>query len=106
MGFYHPATIVRDAALHGQMIHPIDVNRSDWLCTIEADGPMRLGLRYVKGLREATGRRLEAELAASKGIRDRICGKTPQRIRRSGPGSAHAQIGERRSRRPCREERR
>ena len=61
MGFYHPATIVRDAQRHGQVIRPIDVNCSDWLCTIEADGAVRLGLRYVKGLREDTGRRLEAE---------------------------------------------
>ncbi|HUH12488.1 MAG TPA: error-prone DNA polymerase, partial [Longimicrobiales bacterium] len=61
MGFYHPATIVRDAQRHGQAIHPIDVNHSDWLCTIEADGTVRLGLRYAKGLREEVGRRVEAE---------------------------------------------
>jgi error-prone DNA polymerase len=61
MGFYHPATIVRDARRHGQPIRPVDVSRSDWLCAIEPDGAVRLGLRYVKGLREAAGRRLEAE---------------------------------------------
>ncbi len=61
MGFYHPATIVRDAERHGQAILPIDVNSSDWLCTIEPDGAVRLGLRYVKGLREEIGKRLEAE---------------------------------------------
>jgi DNA-directed DNA polymerase III PolC len=81
MGFYHPATIVRDAERHGQEIWPIDVNRSDWLCTIEdgagshadlADAALnrdpraavRLGLRYVKGLREAVGKRIEAERRA------------------------------------------
>src|SRR5438046_9007652 len=52
MGFYHPATIVRDAQRHGQVIHPADVNCSGWLCTIEPDGAVRLGLRYVRGLRE------------------------------------------------------
>jgi error-prone DNA polymerase len=61
MGFYHPATIVRDAQRHRQAIHPVDVNHSAWLCTIEADGAVRLGLRYVKGLREEMGRRIEAE---------------------------------------------
>ncbi|MEK7373071.1 MAG: error-prone DNA polymerase [candidate division NC10 bacterium] len=61
MGFYHPATIVRDARRHGQVIRPVDVNRSDWLCTIEDDGAVRLGLRYLKGLREEIGRRMEAE---------------------------------------------
>jgi error-prone DNA polymerase len=59
MGFYHPATIVGDAARHGQVIRPLDVNHSDWLCTIEADGTVRLGLRYVRGLREEAGRRME-----------------------------------------------
>jgi error-prone DNA polymerase len=60
MGFYHPATIVKDAQRHGLRILPIDVTRSQWLCTIEhADGArptMRMGLRYVKGLRERIGR--------------------------------------------------
>ncbi|HEV8532166.1 MAG TPA: error-prone DNA polymerase [Methylomirabilota bacterium] len=59
MGFYHPATIVGDAARHGQVIRPVDVNYSDWLCAIEADGTVRLGLRYVRGLREEAGRRME-----------------------------------------------
>jgi error-prone DNA polymerase len=61
MGFYHPATIVRDAQRHGQVIHPADVNISGWLCTIQADGAVRLGLRYVKGLREEIGKRIEEE---------------------------------------------
>src|SRR5262249_10164926 len=59
MGFYHPATIVRDAQRHGQVIHPADVNFSGWLCAIEPDGAVRLGLRYVRGLREEIGKRIE-----------------------------------------------
>jgi error-prone DNA polymerase len=61
MGFYHPATLVKDAQRHGLRIRPIDVTQSDWLCTLEKiDGKlvMRLGLRYVKGLREETGREI------------------------------------------------
>ena len=61
MGFYHPATIVGDAARHGQVIRPVDINHSDWLCAIEADGAVRLGLRYVRGLREEAGRLMERE---------------------------------------------
>ena len=61
MGFYHPATIVRDAQRHGQVIHPADVNFSGWLCVIEPDEAVRLGLRYVKGLREDMGKRIEEE---------------------------------------------
>src|SRR5213594_481676 len=59
MGFYHPATIVKDAQRHGLRILPVDVTRSPWLCAIErVDGALvvRLGLRYVKGLRERTAR--------------------------------------------------
>src|SRR6059036_1834990 len=60
MGFYHPATIVKDAQRHGLRILPIDVTRSQWLCAVEpsggADPTMRMGLRYVKGLRERAAR--------------------------------------------------
>jgi error-prone DNA polymerase len=64
MGFYHPATIVRDAQRHGQVLRPIDVTRSGWLCAIEEDGAVRLGLRYVKGLREEAGKRIEVARGA------------------------------------------
>jgi error-prone DNA polymerase len=55
MGFYRPATIVKDAQRHGLRIRPIDVTHSDWRCTLEKQKQgfaLRLGLRYVKGLRE------------------------------------------------------
>jgi len=55
MGFYRPATLVKDAQRHGLRFEPIDATRSDWNCTLEeiADGfAVRLGMRYVKGLRE------------------------------------------------------
>src|ERR1700728_1394844 len=35
MGFYQPAQLVRDARAHGVEVHPIDVNFSDWDCTLE-----------------------------------------------------------------------
>jgi error-prone DNA polymerase len=52
MGFYSPATLVKDAQRHGLKVKPIDITKSDWLCTLE-DGAMRVGLRYAKGLRES-----------------------------------------------------
>jgi error-prone DNA polymerase len=52
MGFYSPATLVKDAQRHGLKVKPIDITKSDWLCTLEA-GAMRVGLRYVRGLRES-----------------------------------------------------
>jgi len=60
MGFYHPATLVKDAQRHGTAVWPIDVARSGWPCRWENRG-VRLGLRFVKGLHETTGRRIEAE---------------------------------------------
>jgi error-prone DNA polymerase len=58
MGFYHPATLVKDAQRHGVRFAPIDVQVSDWECRIEPDGQVRLGFMYVNGLREETGRAL------------------------------------------------
>ena len=61
MGFYHPATLVKDAQRHGLRVRPIDVTRSDWPCTLEKideNFSLRLGLRYVKGLREDAGREI------------------------------------------------
>ncbi len=81
MGFYAPAQLVRDAAEHGIEIRPVDVNHSEWDCTLEdwrepggrspfsarsiharhtdmkgvirSRFAVRLGFRQVKGLREA-----------------------------------------------------
>src|SRR3954447_20078319 len=60
MGFYHPSTLVKGAQRRGVRFHPIDVQVSDWDCTVEPDGAIRLGLRYVSGLRQDVGRRIAA----------------------------------------------
>jgi error-prone DNA polymerase len=60
MGFYHPATLVKDAQRRGVRFHPIDVQQSDWLCTIEEDGAIRLGFMYVNGLRKEMGHAMAA----------------------------------------------
>jgi len=51
MGFYPPATLVRDGQRHGIETRTPDVNRSDVHCTIE-DGAVRVGLKYVQGVGE------------------------------------------------------
>ena len=58
MGFYAPATIVGDAQRHGVEVRPIDVNASDWDCTIEPDFAIRMGLRWIKGMQLADGQRI------------------------------------------------
>src|SRR6202045_2796655 len=66
LGFYHPSTLVKDAARHGVVVLPIDVTCSSWKCTIEIvdrQPAMRMGLRYVTGLREEVGLRIESERA-------------------------------------------
>lgn len=60
MGFYSPATLVKDAQRHGLKIKPIDITRSDWFCTIERPA-VRLGLRYVSGLRKSAAEALVTE---------------------------------------------
>ncbi|HJW93504.1 MAG TPA: DNA polymerase III subunit alpha [Thermoanaerobaculia bacterium] len=59
MGFYHPATLVKDAQRHGVKVLPIDVNKSGWMCRWEHGG-VRMGLRYVRGLRATAGQAIEA----------------------------------------------
>jgi error-prone DNA polymerase len=99
MGFYSPATLVKDAQRHGLKVKPIDVMKSDWACTLEQSSPpqprrggakrrggvgqqnhfldqhhpypssaeegsfftLRLGMRYVKGMRESVAHAIVQE---------------------------------------------
>jgi error-prone DNA polymerase len=91
MGFYHPATLVKEAQRAGVAVLPIEVNASGWRCRYQraperpepahADrhlwpsmaphlapqagdaGAFRLGLRFVKGLRAEAGAAIEREQA-------------------------------------------
>jgi error-prone DNA polymerase len=63
MGFYSPATIVKDARRHGLTIRPVCALRSDWRCTIEADNSVRLGFCVVRGLRKEHAERVLAARA-------------------------------------------
>jgi error-prone DNA polymerase len=67
MGFYQPATLVKDAQRHGLKVGPIDITCSDWLCTLDKKGEkefrLRVGLRYARGLREEVGRQIVRERA-------------------------------------------
>jgi error-prone DNA polymerase len=70
MGFYHPATLVKDAQRHGVEVRPIDVQRSGFLCRWEDRdrgtqpvGAIRLGFKFVRGLRARAALSIEAEQA-------------------------------------------
>jgi error-prone DNA polymerase len=82
MGFYSSATLIRDAKAHGVTVRPISVLHSEWPCTIEDDGALRLGLSMVKGMDSALGKRIPAARAeqpfASLGdFRNRITADKP-----------------------------
>jgi error-prone DNA polymerase len=51
MGFYPPASLVRDAQRRGVEVRPPHVNRSAAKCTIEEDA-VRIGLGYVRSVGE------------------------------------------------------
>jgi error-prone DNA polymerase len=61
MGFYTPATIVKDAQRHGLNIKPVCVLQSDWRCTVVDDNTFRLGLCVVNGLRQEHAEEIEWE---------------------------------------------
>jgi error-prone DNA polymerase len=59
MGFYTPATIVKDAQRHQVKVKPVCVSKSDWRCTVVDDNTFRLGLCVVNGLRQEHGEQIE-----------------------------------------------
>src|ERR1044072_9498238 len=61
MGFYTPATIVKDASRHGNRILPVFARESQWRCTVVADDTVRLGFCVVNGVREEHGQKLIQE---------------------------------------------
>jgi len=68
MGFYHPATLVKDAQRHGVEIRPVDVQSSGVLCRWEDRvgepvGAIRLGFKFVRGLRGRAALSIETEQA-------------------------------------------
>lgn len=82
MGFYAPSTLIEDAARHGVITLPIDVNHSAWDGTLEptevrdAQGgfsrvwAVRMGYRLIRGLQEREGRRIESLPKPLRSIED------------------------------------
>jgi len=52
MGFYTPATIVKDGQRHGLKFKPVCVSKSEWRCSVLDDNTVRLGFCVVNGLRQ------------------------------------------------------
>jgi error-prone DNA polymerase len=60
MGFYPPASLVRDAQRRGVEVQPPDVNRSAAACALEGEA-VRVGLSYVRSLGEDEAEAVAAE---------------------------------------------
>ena len=83
MGFYAPAQLVSDAKEHGVLVAGVDVNLSEWDCTLESvaghtplkplerpELQLRLGLRMIRGLAEAVGQTVMAARAKQGSFSD------------------------------------
>lgn len=73
LGFYSAATLVKDAQRHGLHFRALDINLSDYDFTVEeSDGEkqVRVGLRFVRGLRETSGRAIVKEREAAGDFAD------------------------------------
>jgi error-prone DNA polymerase len=51
MGFYSPATLVKDAKRNGVTVRAVCAERSQWETVIEEGDALRLGFHHVQGLR-------------------------------------------------------
>ena len=95
MGFYSPAVLVKDAQRHGLKVRPIDIQVSEWACTVEYEEAgsrepgadqvagyrlqvtdqssgllaLRLGLGYARGLRQQVGEAIVAARRAGGAFR-------------------------------------
>ncbi len=61
MGFYSPATLIKDGQRHGVQFRPVCAVKSDWECTIEDADAIRLGLCVVNVLSNRGAMKLLAE---------------------------------------------
>ena len=64
MGFYPPASLVRDAQRRGVEVRPPDIELSEAGCSLD-EGAVRIGLGYVKSVGEEDAKRLVAERDAN-----------------------------------------
>jgi error-prone DNA polymerase len=84
LGFYSPAQLVQDAQRHGVQVLPVDLNHSNWDCTLEVGNPsnmdagirnadrlaLRLGLRMIRGLKHEEAEQLVANRSSRGKYRD------------------------------------
>jgi error-prone DNA polymerase len=104
MGFYSPATILQDARRNGRNLRvlPVCVQHSDWRCTVHDHNTIRIGLCYVKGLRESAARamlasRQEGPFASLDDFLRRTSFSAPERRALAAVGALNAFTSHRRA---------
>jgi error-prone DNA polymerase len=109
MGFYQPAQIVRDAKDHGVQVRPVDINESNWDCTLESplpvsstgrtpaprqwgsSGPaLRLGFRQIRGMQQVRAE----ELVCARNDSGRFTSVTDFHIRTALPVAVLRRLAE------------
>ena len=81
MGFYSPATIVKDAQRHGLRVKPVDIMRSEWACTLEFDSTLTPG-RYEGARLQPCQEQVDEDTAlATEGTRIPEHSEVPQRLK-------------------------
>jgi error-prone DNA polymerase len=88
MGFYRPATIVEDAKRRGLEVRSVDILWSGWNCALEkkekseeekeSGYAVRMGLRFLKGLREDEWEKIE------RARQERVFRSIEDLVRRTG----------------------
>jgi error-prone DNA polymerase len=87
MGFYHPATLVKDAQRRGVRFTGVDVQHSDWLCRVDTDGRSGWGCGMFPGFARKSDAR-----SKSTGIRDGDWGLDLSRVSRIRARNAGAMM--------------
>jgi error-prone DNA polymerase len=83
MGFYHPATIVKDIQRHGTPVLPIDVNFSGWDCRVEREEEEKDFLEGEEGRRWGPSRRTRVLFERSEFTREGVGGPSGNPSRRT-----------------------
>ena len=91
MGFYPPASLVRDAQRRGVEVRSPDINLSAAGCALEEGAVVRIGLGYVKSVGDEDAKRLVAERERERAVRGRGRARAPGASRRARAGGARPQ---------------
>ena len=80
LGFYAPSQLVQDARRHGVQVLPIDVNHSDWDCTLEKWGAAqtaaeKMGAEQMGSDPDSGQKSIRSAQPITKSGSDPICGQ-------------------------------